>query len=322
MHSGAQISLIISDLSRRELLGLLGGPGLDLCTGPFVSRISSTISGIGENLHVLYADYPIAKNDSFTDFFVRLDRPWGVRRWVRPQVLFRFESATPFKPLPLQQAFAMFEWGLNWCVSGHCHQYLVFHAAVVEKNGHAMILPAPAGSGKSTLCAGLVTHGWRLLSDELTLLDPASGCVVPLPRPVGLKNASIDVIRRFVPDAVIGRLAHDTAKGTVAHMKVPRESVLRAAETALPGWIVYPRYVSGSPAQLQSWPKARAFMHMANNAFNYSLHGASGFDALARLIDGSICYEFAYSDLDEAIALFDQFRPPAPQQAGYARVPP
>jgi predicted ATPase len=31
-----------------------------------------------------------------------------------------------------------------------------------------VILPAPPGSGKSTLCAALVTRGWRLLSDELT----------------------------------------------------------------------------------------------------------------------------------------------------------
>ena len=41
----------------------------------------------------------------------------------------------PFAPLPLDQAFPMLEWGLNWCVSAHCHQYLIFHAAVVEKSG-------------------------------------------------------------------------------------------------------------------------------------------------------------------------------------------
>ena len=98
--------MIVSDLSTRDLLGLLGGPGLHLRTGPFVSRIVSTIPAIGENLHLLYAGYPVAADDGFTDFFVRLDRPWGVRRWVHPQVLFRFEDSTPFKPLPLDQAFA------------------------------------------------------------------------------------------------------------------------------------------------------------------------------------------------------------------------
>jgi hypothetical protein len=43
---------------------------------------------------------------------------------------------------------------------------------VLERGGRALLLPAPSGSGKSTLCAGLAFNGWRLLSDELALLDP------------------------------------------------------------------------------------------------------------------------------------------------------
>jgi len=166
--------LIAADLSLRDLLGLLGGPGLNLRTGLFVNRIFSTIPSVGEGLRLLYADYPLSEANGFADFYVHLDRPRGLRRWFHPQVQFRFDVATPFKPLPLQHAFPMLEWGLNWCISSHCHQYLVIHAAVVEKDGHAMILPAPPGSGKSTLCAGLVARGWRLLSDELTLIDPAT----------------------------------------------------------------------------------------------------------------------------------------------------
>jgi predicted ATPase len=33
---------------------------------------------------------------------------------------------------------------------------------VVERDGHALILPAMPGSGKSTLTAALVQRGWRL----------------------------------------------------------------------------------------------------------------------------------------------------------------
>jgi len=302
--------LIVADLSIRDLLGLLAGPGLNLRTGQFVNRIFSGLKSVGEGLQLLYADYPLSESDDFTDFHVHVERPRDLRRWFRPQVLFRFDATVPFKPLPLHHAFPMLEWGLNWCVSSHCHQYLVIHAAVVEKHGHALILPAPPGSGKSTLCAGLVTRGWRLLSDELTLIDPASGQLVPVPRPIGLKNASIEVIRRFAPGAVIGRSSSDTMKGTVAHMQAPRASVLCAKETALPGWIVFPRFIAGSPARLQPWPKAHAFMRLADNAFNYSLHGAAGFEALAQMVDRSLCFEFSYGDLEEAAALFAELRPP------------
>ena len=303
-------AITAADLSAHDLLSLLGGPGLNLRTGRFVNRIFSTIPGVGAGLHLLYADYPLSEAESFTDFYVHLDRPTGLRRWFRPQVRFRLDVTIPFKPLPLHHAFPMLEWGLNWCIASHCHQYLVIHAAVVEKDGHAMIFPAPPGSGKSTLCAGLVARGWRLLSDELTLIEPATGVVVPLPRPINLKNASIDVIRRFAPESVISKPTADTTKGTVAHMKAPRASVLRATETALPGWIVFPRFIAGSPARLQSWSKANAFMRLADNAFNYSLLGAAGFDALASVVDRSLCYEFSYGDLEEATALFAEL--PAP----------
>ncbi len=200
----------------------------------------------------------------------------------------------------------MLEWGLNWCVSAHCHQYLVLHAAVVERFGHALVLPAPPGSGKSTLCAGLVSRGWRLLSDELALIEPASGEVVPLPRPVSLKNASIDVIRGFSAHSVLGPTVHDTLKGSVAHMKPPVESVRRAGERARPRWIVVPRYAAGAPLRFEPLGRGRAFMHLVDSAFNYHLHGRRGFEVLGQLTADSACYELTSSELAQAVEACDK----------------
>jgi HprK-related kinase A len=297
--------LIVADLSDRELEALLAGPGLRLRTGPVVSRIQSRLPTVLRAIALHYAEYPTAEAESFADFHVRVGRPRSVRRWMRPQAQFFVDGNPPFAPLPLDQAFPMLEWGLNWCVSSYCHQYLIFHAAVVEKSGRALILPAPPGSGKSTLCAGLINRGWRLLSDELTLLDVGSSSVVPLPRPVSLKNASIDVIHAFAPSAAISAPVHDTTKGSVAHMRATAESVRRAGETAAPGWIVLPRYQSGAPARLTPLSKAHALMHMAENAFNYSAYGRRGFEFLAQFVDQCGCHEFVYGDLEEAVAVFD-----------------
>jgi hypothetical protein len=155
------------------------------------------------------------------------------------------------------------------------------------------------------LCAGLVNRGWRLLSDELTLLDLGTGHVVPLPRPVSLKNASIDAVRRFSPDAVLGPPVHDTVKGSVAHMKAPTDSVRRATEAARPRWIVLPHYESGAAARLAPLSKARAFMHLADHAFNYDVHGRRGFELLGQVITNSDCFEFQYGALEDAISVFD-----------------
>ncbi len=47
-------------------------------------------------------------------------------------------------------------------------------------------------------------------------------------------------------------------------------------------------------------------MKLAENAFNYNLHGRSGFETLVRLVDASDCYEFSYSRLEEAIVIFQR----------------
>lgn len=274
-------------------------------TGPIVSRIQSRLPDVVRGIALNYGEYQAEEDESFADFHVRVGRPASVRRWLRPQAQFFVDGNVPFAPLPLDQAFPMLEWGLNWCVSAHCHQYLIFHAAVVEKSGRALVLPAPAGSGKSTLCAGLIHRGWRLLSDELTLIDTSTCNVVPMPRPVSLKNGSIDVIRAFAPNAAIGPAVHDTTKGTVAHLRAPTESVRRETETARPGWIVLPRYVAGAASRLTKLSRALGFMQMAENAFNYSAHGRRGFEFLARFVDQCACHEFAYGDLDAAAKVFD-----------------
>ena len=296
--------LTVSSLTRAELGKRMAGPGLCLQTGAFVTRLSSPIGEVADGIALLYADYPLRDDAQFADFHVALTRPRGLRRWFRPQVKFEYDGGSMFRPLPLDQAFPMFEWGLNWCVSSRAHSYLIIHAAVVEKDGRAAILPAPPGSGKSTLCAALVHHGWRLLSDELAMIRLADGLVEPLPRPISLKNASIGIIRDYVEGTVFSRLVHDTVKGTVAHLKAPAASVARAGEPAIPAWVVFPKYEAGAAPLLAPMGRASAFMQLAANAFNYTVLGQAGFEAMAGVIDRSGCYSFNYSKLDDALAAF------------------
>lgn len=296
-----------------QLRRQLSGNGVWMRTGPFTLKLQSNIPSVAEGLAELYGQFEVrSTHEAFADFHVAVNPPAGVRRWVRPQVSFSFDGVRPFKPLPRDQAFPMLEWGLNWCVSTQAHHYLIIHAAVVEKNGYAAILPAPPGSGKSTLTAGLVLSGWRLLSDELTLINRRTGLIQPLPRPVSLKNASIDVIRQFDPDVFINRPSHDTIKGTVAHMRPPRDSVLRQHETARPRWVIFPKWQRAAALTLAPRSRAQTFMFLAQNAFNYSHLGADGFRVGTALIDQAHCYDFVYSDLHEAVAAFDRLAEGAP----------
>lgn len=298
--------LTVAGLGRRELGERLRGPGLRLQTGPFITCVKTRLAPLADTLGAMYADYPVLEEGTLADFHVRLSGSRGLRRLVRPQVHFHYDGMAPFQPLPLDQAFPMFEWAMNWCVSSQVHSWLVIHAAVIEKGGRAAILPAPPGSGKSTLCAALVNRGWRLLSDELTLVRLDDGRIDPLPRPVSLKNASIGIIRDFAPAAEFTRPVADTVKGTVAHMRASSESVARALEAAAPAWIVFPQWRAHAPATLIEVPQARAHLRLAENAFNYSVLGAAGFEAVARLVGQVRTFDFSYGRLDDAIATFER----------------
>lgn len=295
----------IGDLSQAQAqMALRTETGLTLSIGPFKVRLISSLPAIAQGIHNLYFQYPVELEAEYSDFQIRIFCPLGLRRWYRPQVFFSLDEHVPFKPLPYNQAFAFFEWGLNWCVAQYFNTALILHAAVVERDGQAAILPAPPGSGKSTLCAALVCHGWRLLSDEMAIIDLQSGELIPLPRPVSLKNESISIMRDFAKSHFISAPTFDTNKGTVAHMRAPDRSVVDSTVRARPTWIVLPNYQHGSSPQLEKLPPARAFMTAVENSFNYSVLGLPAYQRLLSLVNRVQCFRFTYSRLGDAIESF------------------
>ena len=295
----------VGGLSASVLHRQLENDGLILRIGPFSFRLVSAIPAIAQELEALYADYPVLDSDQFVDYTVTIAQGSGLRRWLHPQAIFKFDGAEVFVPLPEDHAFPLLEWSMNWCISMHAHHYLLLHSAVIEREGCAVILPAPPGSGKSTLCAGLVHRGWRLLSDELALISLTDAAITPLGRPISLKNQSIDIIRNFVPGAVFSRVVHDTSKGSVSLLKVPPETLTRIRETAQPRWVIFPKYVAGSTPKLTPRSKANSMLELGRNSFNYMVLGLKGFEVLSKVIDASDCYDFQYSQLHDAVAVFD-----------------
>lgn len=279
--------------------------GLCLRTGPYSCRIVADSPFVDHGLQLLYGAHTVLDPDGFIDFNVRIENSGGLRRWWRRRIAFSSDGVRPFAPLPAVQAYPLLEWALNWCLSSQAHDHLNLHAAALERGGRVLILPAPPGSGKSTLCAGLTLRGWRLLSDELTMLSPRDGFVTPLVRPISLKNASIDVIRAFDAAAVLNESTHDTVKGTVSHMRPPADHVERAAERAKPRWVVFPKYVPGAAPSLVPRSRADSLLELGRNAFNYSVLGLAGFETLSNLVDRCDCYDFSYSRLDDAARIFD-----------------
>jgi len=293
--------LRVAQLKFDELSSSLSGTGLLIPCGPFCIRVRSDLREFQREFYRLYADFPVLDADTYVDFEVGVRSPNPLRRYFRPQVIFTCDGRIPFKPLPLAQAFPTFEWGLNWTIYTHAHDYLVMHAGVVERGGRCLILAADPGSGKSTLSAALAQSGWRLLSDELALIGLVDGLVRPIARPVSLKNASIGVVRSLGPQVVIGSVCPGTAKGDIAHMRAPSPSVLAMSELAKPALLIFPKYGKESALRTTSKGKAHSLGELTRHTFNFAVLAEQGFDALGRLMDQVETYSIEYSSLDQVI---------------------
>jgi HprK-related kinase A len=159
----------------------------------------------------------------------------------------------------------------------------------------------------------LTLRGFRLLSDEFGVVRLEDSRLMRMLRPLALKNASIDVIRRFEPSAVIGPSFPRTHKGTVAHLAPLASHFDARHEVAEPALVVFPRFDPSVRVELEPVSKARAFARLANNSFNYPALGRASFDALGQLVEESSCWQLRYGDLQGAIAalseVLDQTRP-------------
>lgn len=266
--------------------------------------MQSKLVAVAEHVFEMYGAYPLAEGD-YADLHFSVHTPRNTRAFWRKQVNFRFDDIYPFKPLPFDQARAFFEWGLNWCIATTAHQFHIIHAAVVAKEDFCALIPGRPGAGKSTLCAALVASGWRLLSDEMALISLDDGHIWPVPRPISLKNNSIEIIRSRHPEQTIGPLITDTHKGTVAHMRAPDDSVRLYQTPAQAAWVVYPGYQPGADLEATSITPCQSTLRLADDSFNLPLLGSTGFSALSDMAMTCDSHELRYSRLEDAIAWFD-----------------
>ena len=274
--------------------------------GPFVVALKGQERVLAERLHAVYPDYPLAPANDFADASLAVARNPGLsRHWWSTRVI-RLEDGQVFTTFPENATIAHLEWTLNWAIANRSHQFLMLHAGVLANAHGGLILPAEPGAGKSTLCAYLMHRGWRLLSDEFTLLRDENLDIVPFPRLLPIKNAAIAVIREHVPEARFGPEIPGTHKGTVAHLQPPDEAILRMHETATPRLMIFPRYTPDTRLEITPVPRAQCFVEITQNAFNYVLRGEEGFRIAAALTERVQAFHLRYNDLDRAAAALNE----------------
>jgi HprK-related kinase A len=293
------------DLPDGSFASRIAADGVVVRIPPITVRVRSDLRAFALQLHDIYRDYALAADGDVADVDIRILRVRRLRPWGREEAQFIVDGTTPFDPFPIQHALPTFEWGLNWVFAQRTNMWLLLHAAAVERDGKALLMPAYPGGGKSTLAASLASRGWRLLSDEFAVVTGEGGTVLPFARPPAIKNAAIDVLRAFAPEASFGPVIPNTRKGTIAHMRVPRASLERGDAGAAIGMIVFPEFRAGADVSVVRVGEADAFMRLAVHSFNYEVLGARGFQMVGNLVRSCPCHVLRYGDLADAHAALD-----------------
>jgi len=195
---------------------------------------------------------------------------------------------------------------MNWCIAAHEFTRFLLHSAVLVKNNRAILCPAAPGSGKSTLSAYLGLNGWSVYSDEMAIIDMEDLNVLPVFRPVCLKNESIFLLKKWHPDAIITPTCHDTQKGDVAHVKVLSWQQYQKLRPAPISALVFPKFQVGSKLEIFQLDQLDAFNQLVHNAFNYNVLSYPGFQLVGRIVELANAYEVRYSDLKELSYFFDE----------------
>ncbi|MEO8535957.1 MAG: HprK-related kinase A, partial [Betaproteobacteria bacterium] len=84
--------MIVSDLPAGELRRQLRGGGARLRLGPVVANIASPFRAVETAVALHYGAHEIVAPTTFADFHVAVDPVAGLRRWFRPQAVFRFDA--------------------------------------------------------------------------------------------------------------------------------------------------------------------------------------------------------------------------------------
>jgi HprK-related kinase A len=267
--------------------------------GQYLFRVDSAPSIVKNNLKLMYDD-AISNNTLMpADYTVSLKHDSLLRKFLKPQVTFYLGSNSPFKPLPASQSYPVMEWGMNWCIAATDFNRLIVHAAVLVKNNKAIVFPATPGSGKSTLSAYFALNGWKLYSDEMAIIDLESLQVMPMFRPICLKNESISLIKKWFPQSVLTGIAKDTQKGDVAHLKINNFAEYKAFSPVDIVAIVFPKYQKNTKTEPYKINKIAGFEKLAANSFNYNILGGTAFDAIQRIVEQTQQVEINYNDLAE-----------------------
>lgn len=178
-------------------------------------------------------------------------------------------------------------------------QGIVLHAGGVARDGKAVLVCGPSGSGKSSLICWLVDRGFDYLTDEIVLLGRDQPVASGLPRSLVVKPGSAEHILRM--PAFRGA---STVVGGLHQMIEPPASA--SASRPLPvSLVVFPEFAKGEEFAIAGHSAAECGIRLVQCNLNARNFDDGGFAAIARLARQAPAMSIRYGDYDQLPSRLD-----------------
>lgn len=197
-----------------------------------------------------------------------------------------------------------------WSAAVDAHDFRFYvHAGVVGAGQGCIILPAAAGSGKSSMTAALVHRGFRYYSDEVALIDPKTFHVPPVPLAICVKSTGWEVMARYYPD-LLASPPHRRGDGKlVRYVAPPVGSALWPPAPVR--HIVFPRYDREARTELKPIARSEALGRLMAECLALRQRlDKQNVQELVHWIAQIDCAALHFSSLEEGAELVARAAPP------------
>ena len=176
---------------------------------------------------------------------------------------------------------------------------MTLHAAAATDGNCAIVFPAKAGSGKSTLSALLNSHGFKLLSDDFLAMDFNHQKIYPLPVAATIKEGSVDVLSLFYPELRQIPVEHAYTGKQVRYLPVNKK--FTPNEGYLAKYFVFITYLPHSPCLFNEVPKKVALQSLLEETWVNPT--PSSVTEFFNWFDKTKFFELKYSKTSDAIKI-------------------
>ena len=184
------------------------------------------------------------------------------------------------------------------------NHYFNLHAAALVKDSRGILIPGSQHCGKTTLSLELIKHGFRLLSDDLAIIDRKTLEVMPFPRALNIREHSLPLISDF-KDHLVSRREFEIADEKRWFLDLKEFS----GASFIPTSIIFPQLTPAEAPSLEPFSRTRALLELLRQAMAPFLPGlpqpddSSNFDVASRLVQHASTYTLKVGDITETIDL-------------------